>query len=65
MGLKSFHYVFVTLSILCLLAFGFWALFTPLDTMRGWGRLGGAFSALFGTALVIYGVWFVRKSKTI
>jgi len=65
MGLKYFHFIFIGLSILCTLAFGLWALFTPMDVVDRWGRAGGAFSTLLGLSLVAYGVWFLRKSKNV
>ena len=65
MDLKHFHYVFIALSILCTLGFGFWAMFTTAEVIGFWGRVGGGFSALLGVALVAYGIWFVRKSRHI
>lgn len=65
MDLKHFHYVFIALSILLTLGFGFWALSTTVDVIGFWGRVGGGISTLFGVVLVGYGVWFIRKSRQI
>jgi len=63
--LKHFHYVFIVLSILVTLGFGFWAMFTTVDVIGFWGRVGGVMSTFCGVTLVVYGVWFVRKSRQI
>lgn len=65
MDLKHFHYVFIVLSILCTLGFGFWAMSTDAEVIGFWGRVGGAVSALVGVLLVVYGIWFARKSRHI
>jgi hypothetical protein len=65
MDLKHFHFVFIALSILCTFGFGVWAMFTNSEVIGVWGRVGGGFSTLLGAALVVYGVWFVRKSRQI
>ena len=65
MGLKYFHFVFIGLAILCMLAFGLWILINPPEVITVWGRLGGAFSTLLAFVLVVYGGWFMRKSKSI
>ena len=65
MDLKHFHYVFIAMSILLTLGFGFWAMFTTVDVIGFWGRVGGAISTLCGMALVGYGIWFIRKSRHI
>lgn len=65
MDLKHFHYVFIALSILCTSGFGLWAMFTSAEVIGGWGRVGGAFSTLLAGLLVVYGIWFVRKSRQI
>ncbi len=65
MGLKQFHVFFIALAILCMLGFGFWALGTSNDVVGFWGKVSGVVSTLIGFALIPYGVWFVRKSKSI
>jgi hypothetical protein len=65
MDLKHFHYVFIVMSILCTLGFGFWAMTAPVEVVGSWGRVGGAGSTLLGVLLIGYGVWFVRKSRHI
>jgi hypothetical protein len=65
MDLKHFHYVFIAMSILCTLGFGFWAMSADVRVVGSWGRVGGAASALMGILLIAYGVWFVRKSRQI
>jgi hypothetical protein len=61
MSLKAFHIVFVTLSTLLAFTFSVWSFRSP----GGVYRVAGAASALFGLALIAYGVWFWRKIRTI
>lgn len=65
MSLKSFHLVFVTLSVLLSIGFGLRAVDAYMD-----GRCAGfeataiaTGSGLTALALVGYGVWFLRKLR--
>jgi hypothetical protein len=62
MSLKAFHIVFVTLSTLLAFTFSAWSFGVPEG---GVYRVVGAASALFGVALIVYGVWFWRKIRTL
>lgn len=65
MSLKSFHLVFIALSILLAIGFGVWEVREYVDS-GGDGRLVAAllsFSVAVG--LIVYGVRFVRKLKHI
>ncbi len=63
MSLKHFHLAFIVLSVVITIGFGLWAVLVQglpagFDTM-GWISLAG------GVALAIYGIRFLRKSKSI
>lgn len=62
MSLKEFHPFFIFLAALFSMAFAGWVFFSGDEQMEGLVlRLFGAFSALLGVGLAIYGVWFIRK----
>lgn len=65
MSLRFFHIVFITLSTL--LAVGCSALeFSNYRAQPAVGHLVFAIlSALFGVGLVIYGIWFFKKTKNL
>jgi uncharacterized membrane protein SirB2 len=58
MSLKAFHLVFITLSLLLCVMCAWWA-FT--NNVQAFG-IGASVAAM---ALLVYGVWFVRKSRHI
>jgi hypothetical protein len=59
MSLKGFHIVFIALAILLMAFFAVWCLVNETGT-----RVGVA-SAVGAVSLLIYGVWFVKKSRNI
>jgi hypothetical protein len=63
MSLKGFHILFIVLSIALALLFGVWAL--RLYSQIGGARyLGMGLGALaLGAALVVYGIWFLKKTR--
>ncbi len=65
MGLKAFHVVFVTASILLALGSGIYGVAAwSREAGAGWLALGiGGFTA--AAALVWYGLWFLRKLKDV
>jgi hypothetical protein len=62
MSLKAFHIVFVTLSSLLSFVFAAWAFGVEGGSVY---PVAGTASALFGVALIAYGVWFWRKIRAI
>ena len=63
MSLKLFHILFILLSTLTCFGFGLWAVL-----MRGLPemfRVMGVLSLLGGVVLIIYGIRFLKKSKSI
>ncbi len=65
MSLKAFHIVFILLSILLTVVFGFWAVD---DYGRSASRVHlalGVGSFIASGVLVGYGVWFLRKLKNV
>lgn len=58
MSLKWFHLVFITLSVALALGFGVWGLVGQYATL-------GLLSLAVAAALVVYEVYFVRKSRRI
>lgn len=65
MSLKTFHIVFISIATLFCLGFGVWAVG---DYMNGGGMPSLAMaivSLLFGVALPPYGIWFLRKLKSV
>ena len=63
MGLRQFHIVFITLSILCTLGFGIWALLTSAD-LGPWQLPTAIASIITGIGLIVYGDFFLKKLKT-
>lgn len=65
MSLKSFHIVFVIISTLLCVGFGFWALDARSENGETSLLVAGVGSLGCGVALVVYGVWFLRKLKEV
>jgi len=66
MSLKTFHLVFIIISILLALGFAAWNLmnyYSPAGVTRdlGWG-IGAAVTAV---GLVVYEVYFLKKTKNV
>ena len=59
MSLKVFHLIFIILATLLAAGCAAWSFYH--DT----ARLFGIASAVIAVALVVYGIWFVKKSKGI
>ncbi|NBV84667.1 MAG: hypothetical protein EBS01_00015 [Verrucomicrobia bacterium] len=59
MSLKAFHLFFILVSILFCGAMSVWAFKTGASEGLGWG------AAVSSIALTLYGVRFVRSSRTI
>ncbi len=61
MSLKQFHIVFIVMAVLLSAGFAVWA-FTRYQPQGGVMMMGGM-SAVAAVALMIYGVWFLKKLK--
>ena len=65
MSLKAFHVVFITLSTLLAAGFGVWSIAAYLGRSEGLYLGLGIFSFLAAVALVVYGVYFLKKMKDV
>lgn len=59
MSLKAFHIVFIILSILLAAGCAAWSFLNEIAIPFG------VISGLCGVALVLYGIWFLKKSRRI
>lgn len=59
MSLKGFHVFFIILATLLAAGFAAWSLVNETAVPIG------ITSAVLAVALVVYGIWFIRKSKNI
>ena len=59
MSLKGFHVFFIFLATLLAAGFAAWSLMNETAVPVGIA------SAVLAVALIIYGIWFIRKSKNI
>ena len=59
MSLKGFHIVFIALSVLLTAGFAYWSFANETAIPVGIG------SAILSVALVIYGIYFIKKSRNI
>ena len=65
MSIKGFHLIFIAIAALFSAGFGIWALFLD-DQSSGIGtKVFGVVTLVAALALVIYGIYFRRKSKDI
>lgn len=65
MGLKAFHVAFIILSNLLSVGLGVWCLRESADTGDDTLRILGFLSLIAFVGLFIYGVWFVKKWKSL
>ncbi len=66
MSLKAFHIFFIIVSILISIGFAVWVMMGGSgDQMTTGLLLMGWFSAFLSVGLVVYGVCFIRKVRTI
>lgn len=59
MSLKAFHIVFIVLSILLCITCAAWAFYNHA------GRAFGVGASICALALIVYGIWFIKKSRNI
>jgi hypothetical protein len=62
-SLKSFHIVFVACSVLFSAGFGYWALRAFQTSGEGLMLTLSLGSFVAAGALVVYGVWFLKKLR--
>lgn len=65
MSLKSFHIVFIVLSIFLSFGFGFWAVREYVATPQILNGVMGYASLTAGVVLAAYLVWFLVKMRKI
>ena len=65
MSLKAFHIFFILVSTALAVAFGAWAIRDFATSGSGLNLALGLASLLGSIALVRYGVWFLRKMKSV
>lgn len=63
MSLKAFHVFFVSVATLACAAFGMWALTQRSASDDATLLIVGTASLLLAGALLIYGFWFLRKTR--
>ena len=56
MSLKSVHILFIVLATVMNVIFGVWSL-------RSYSTVAAVVSFVIAAALIVYGIWFVGKSK--
>lgn len=64
MSLKAFHVVFVLASVVLAAGVGVWSVEQARAAQSGYWLLAGL-SFLAAGALVVYGVWFLKKNKDV
>lgn len=63
MSLKVVHIAFVTIAVLACGGFAAWAFRQHQGTGESMNLLMAGVSAAIVVALLVYGVWFIRKTK--
>lgn len=63
MSLKAFHILFVLISTIGSIGFGCWAIQDYMRSEEFASALIGGTSIVSGVALMVYGVWFLKKLK--
>lgn len=64
MSLKGFHIFFICIAVLFCLGFSAWAFYGAGNWSHEM-RLPGIVTAVLGTVILVYGVWFVRKKAAL
>jgi hypothetical protein len=59
MSLKSFHIFFIAIATLLAAACAVWAFYF------GASQVFGVSCVIAAVALIVYGIWFIRKSRNI
>lgn len=65
MSLKAFHILFVTLSTLLAIWFSIWSFGQHVAGAGTLYLVLGACGALLVVALIVYGIWFLKKMKDV
>ena len=61
MSLKALHLRFIRLSIILSFGFSYWSLIITEPILL----IYGVMSLIFGIALILYGLWFLKKLKEV
>ena len=65
MGLKAFHVVFITFSVLLTVGFGVWGVH-DFSQSGSWVHLSLGMGSFAGSVMLVgYGVWFLRKLQNV
>jgi len=65
MSLKGFHILFIVLAILATAGFAAWTMLASKEVVTELLHWAGIVSAVISAALVVYGFWFLKKSRGI
>jgi ABC-type thiamin/hydroxymethylpyrimidine transport system permease subunit len=65
MGLKGFHVFFIVTAALLAIAFGAWGVWDFGRTGKGSTLVLAILGFAAAAALVVYGLWFLRKLKDV
>jgi hypothetical protein len=65
MSIKGFHLIFITIAALFCAGFGVWALFLDEQSNGSGVKIFGGITLVASAVLIIYGLYFRRKSKDI
>lgn len=65
MGLKGFHVVFISASVLLAFAFAGWCLGATGEAASPGRLAAGIASLLAGLGLVAYEAWFLKKMRSL
>jgi membrane protein implicated in regulation of membrane protease activity len=65
MSIKGFHLIFITIAAIFCAGFGVWALFINEKDTSTAMTVSGVLTLIASFVLIIYGIYFRRKSKDI
>jgi uncharacterized membrane protein HdeD (DUF308 family) len=63
LSLRSFHLVFLLFAIVCAELFGAWAIWHYPETRDFLSLVLGISALIGGFALIVYTIWFVRRTE--
>ncbi len=65
MSIRGFHLIFIVIASLFCAGLGVWALFIDEQSSGSGTKIFGGIALVASAVLVVYGVYFRRKSKDI